>query len=102
MIKIPALLVSVVIFPLSMCSAMPNITNLTVTTDTNSAVVSYKVSPDSYCWVQYGVASGTYLWSSASFSTMPYSPGICSVPITGLKDGMTYYFLPTARPVPGR
>ena len=100
MIKIPALLVSVVIFPLSMCSAMPNITNLTVTTDTNSAVVSYKVSPDSYCWVQYGVASGTYLWSSASFSTMPYSPGICSVPITGLKDGMTYYFLPTARPDP--
>ena len=79
----------------------PSISGIRVTSDTNAVVVTYTVSPDSYCWVQYGVASGTYLWSSVSFqSGGQFISGLCSVPINGLKDGTTYYFLPTARPDP--
>lgn len=87
------------VFRLVLLPATPAISNITVTTDTNVAVVRYNVSPDSYCWVRYGVASGTYLWNSATFSSTT-SPGLCSMPINGLKDNTTYYFLPTARPNP--
>lgn len=57
------------------------------------------VSP--YCWVQYGSASGVYLWSSYTYALAEFANGYsntCSVPITGLQTGATYYFLPTARP----
>ena len=93
------LLVLLLLLQLNLCSAMPTISNIAISTDTNAVVVKYNVSPDSYCWVQYGVASGTYLWSSVTFSSVS-SPGLCSVAINGLKDGTTYYFLPTARPDP--
>ena len=79
---------------------VPAISSIAVSTDTNAAVVSYNVSPDSYCYVRYGVAPGTYLWSSVSISSATASSGVCMVPITGLQDGATYYFLPTARPDP--
>jgi len=98
--RLPVVIVLGLLFQLVPCSATPTIANITVIPDTNAVVVSYSVSPDSYCWVQYGVATGTYLWSSVSFSSATGSPGFCSVPINGLKDGTTYYFLPTARPDP--
>ena len=105
---------------LSGCSSgqVPTISNITVwngvtqqtpctlgagcTTDTNAVTIRYTTSPFSlYCWVQYGVASGAYLWSSYSYLSGGTSPNtLCEVPIGGLKDGMTYYFLPTARPNP--
>lgn len=82
-------------------SATPTITNIKVNRDTNAAVVTYNVSPESFCWVRYGVASKTYLWSSATYLTgPPMSAGLCAVAIDGLKDDITYYFLPTARPNP--
>ena len=73
------------------------------TTDTNSVDFAYTVSPVSqYCWVQYGLSSGVYLWSSATIlaGNVSSPTNLCGVPITGLKDGTTYYFLPTARPDP--
>jgi len=81
-------------------AASPIISNVKVTMDTNAGVVSYNVAPDSYCWVQYGVTSGSYLWSSVSITSATGSGGWCSIPINGLKDGTTYWFLPTARPNP--
>jgi len=97
----PGVVLLLLFFQAVLSAALPTISNIAVTTDTNTAVVTYNVSPDSYCWVQYGVASGTYLWSSVSFqSGSPFVTGLCSVPINGLKDGTTYYFLPTARPDP--
>lgn len=73
----------------------PMISGISTSADTNMVTVSYNASPASYCWVRYGVASGQYLWSSVTFQST-----VCSIPIGGLQDGTTYYFLPTARPDP--
>jgi len=93
-----------IVLPLLFSRALassPTIGSVSVVTDTNTAVVAYTVSPDSYCWVRYGITPGTYLWSSVTFqSGSPFVTGLCSVPINGLADGTTYYFLPTARPDP--
>jgi hypothetical protein len=98
--KVPAVIFLVLLFQFVLRSATPTISNISVTADTNAVTVSYNVSADSYCWVQYGMAAGSYLWSSVSFMSGAPSSGLCSTPINGLKDGTTYYFLPTARPDP--
>jgi len=73
------------------------------TTDTNTVGLQYTTTATSgFCQVYYGLASGTYLWESQAMpGTGGQSPaGLCIVPIGGLKDGTTYYFLPTSRPDP--
>ena len=79
---------------LALFSASPKISEINVIADTNAAVVKYNVSPDSYCWVRYGVSRGTYLWSSVTFSSAS-SPGVCSVPVTGLNPNATFNAQPT-------
>ncbi len=63
--------------------------------DHASVNLTYSTSAAGYCQLQFGLASGTYIYSGGSAPT--YSNG-CQLSIGGLAPSTTYYVMPTVRP----
>jgi hypothetical protein len=63
--------------------------------DHSSVNLTYSTSAAGYCQLQFGLASGTYIYSGGS---APTSMNGCQLSIGGLAPGTTYYVMPTVRP----
>jgi len=84
-------------------SNVPAITQITLSAVSHASVnIQFKTNVPSWVALKYGLSSGNYIYTSASYqSYVNYSDNgnvDASISLGGLAPGTTYYLLPTARP----